>query len=249
MHKQVALVDGDDQRHLRVLNEPNGLDRLRHDRVVGRDDEHHNVGQVRTERAHVPEGRVSGRVHHAHALAARVDHKGADRLRDAADFARRDRRVAAIVEKRGLTVIDVAHHAHDRRARLPRGQVGRHRLPTHVQRAALIAAAAVLISRARHDRLVPELEQHERRRVDVHHVLRVADARLADRAQHGEHRLGCDALAQRRERARVNGLVGERDARHARLGGRLAALLLAARLLRGETPQLLDNVGVVGVVW
>jgi hypothetical protein len=43
---------------------------------------------------------------------------GADVLRDAAGFAHRDARLADRVEQRRLAVVDVAHHRHDRRARL-----------------------------------------------------------------------------------------------------------------------------------
>ena len=49
--------------------------------------------------------------------ARRLDVVGADVLRDAAGFARRDLGAADVVEQRGLAVVDVAHDGDDRRAR------------------------------------------------------------------------------------------------------------------------------------
>ena len=58
----VDLVDGDDHRHLRRLGVMDRLDRLRHDAVVGRNHQHHDVGDLGAARAHGGEGGVAGRV-------------------------------------------------------------------------------------------------------------------------------------------------------------------------------------------
>ena len=70
---------------LRVVDR---LPRLRHDAVVGRDDEHDDVGDLGAAGAHQRERFVAGRVEEDHAAAvADVDVVGADVLRDAAGLA------------------------------------------------------------------------------------------------------------------------------------------------------------------
>ena len=68
---QIDLVDGDDHRHAGVPGVADGLDRLRHDLVVGRDDEHHDVGDLRTAGTHGGEGLVARRVEEGDLLVAR----------------------------------------------------------------------------------------------------------------------------------------------------------------------------------
>ena len=58
----VDLVDRHDQRHMRRLGVVDRLDRLRHDAVVGRDDQHDNIRDLGAARAHRREGGVAGRV-------------------------------------------------------------------------------------------------------------------------------------------------------------------------------------------
>ena len=66
----VDLVDRDDDRRLGRLGVSNRLDRLRHDAVVGRHDQHDDVGDFRPPRAHGGEGRVARRVDERDRLAA-----------------------------------------------------------------------------------------------------------------------------------------------------------------------------------
>ena len=114
----VDLVDRDDDRRLGRLGVSNRLDRLRHDAVVGGHDQHDDVGDFRSPRAHGGEGRVARRVDERDRLAAgRDDLVGADVLGDAAGFARHHIGVADRVEQRGLAVIDMAHDGDDGRAR------------------------------------------------------------------------------------------------------------------------------------
>ena len=116
--RQIDLVDRDDQRHAGVLGVRDRLDRLRHDRVVRRDDEDDDVGDLRAACAHGRECFVARRVEERDVLAARQRHVvRADVLRDTARFARDDVRLADVVEERRLTMVDVTHDRDDRRTR------------------------------------------------------------------------------------------------------------------------------------
>ena len=113
----VDLVDRDDDRHVRRLRVLDRFLGLRHDAVVGRDDQDDDVGDLRAARAHRRERRVARRVEEGDDAARRLDVVGADVLGDAARFARRDLGAADVVEQRGLAVVDVAHDRDDRRTR------------------------------------------------------------------------------------------------------------------------------------
>ena len=104
---------------LRGLGVIDGLDRLRHDAVVGRHHQHDDVGDLGAARAHGGEGLVARRVDEGDLLPVRRRHLvGADVLRDAAGLARRHVGLADGVEQRRLAVVDVAHDGDDGRARL-----------------------------------------------------------------------------------------------------------------------------------
>ena len=60
--RMVDLVDRHDDRHLGRARMVQGLQRLRHDAVVGRNDQDDDVRDVRAARAHGAEGLVAGRV-------------------------------------------------------------------------------------------------------------------------------------------------------------------------------------------
>ena len=114
----VDLVDRDDDRDVRGTRVIDRLARLRHHAIIGRDDEHDDVGHLRAARAHHRERLVARRVEE-HDVAAVADRHviRADVLRDAAGLALGDPRGADRVEQRRLAVIDVAHDGDDRRAR------------------------------------------------------------------------------------------------------------------------------------
>ena len=95
-----------------------GLHGLRHDAVVGRHHQHHDVGGLGAARAHGGEGRVAGRVQEGDDALARLHLVGADVLGDAAGLPGRHLGAADVIEERGLAVIDVAHDRDHRRARL-----------------------------------------------------------------------------------------------------------------------------------
>ena len=114
----VDLVDRDDERHPGGLRVRDRLDRLRHDAVVGGDDENDDVRHLGAARAHRREGGVAGRVDERDLAAERRRHLiGADMLRDAAGLAGDDVGLADRIEQRRLAVIDVAHDGDDGRAR------------------------------------------------------------------------------------------------------------------------------------
>ena len=117
---EVDLVDGDDDRHLGGAGVRDRLERLRHDAVVGGDDEDRDVGDLRAAGAHGGERLVARRVEEGDLPAVDVGLVGADVLRDPAGLGLDDGRLADRVEQRRLAVVDVAHDRDDRRPRLQR---------------------------------------------------------------------------------------------------------------------------------
>ena len=91
--------------------------RLRHDAVVGGDDEDGDVRHLRAAGAHGRERLVARRVEERDLAAVDVGLVGADVLGDPAGLGLDDRRLADRVEQRRLAVVDVAHDRDDRRAR------------------------------------------------------------------------------------------------------------------------------------
>ena len=114
----VDLVDCHDHRHLRRLRMRNRLDRLRHDGIIRRHDQNHDIRHLRAACAHRGEGRVARRIEERQMRAAfGRDLIGTDMLGDTASFARYDVRLADRVQEAGLAVIDMAHDGDDGRAR------------------------------------------------------------------------------------------------------------------------------------
>ena len=120
----VDLVDRDDDRDLRGARVMDGLDRLGHDPVIGRDHEHHEVGDLRATGAHGGERLMAGCVDEDHIVAVgRLDLVGADPLRDPAGFAGGYASLADGIQDRGLAVVDVAEDGDDRRSGHELGRV------------------------------------------------------------------------------------------------------------------------------
>ena len=115
----VDLVDRDHDRHVGRLGVVERLDRLRHDAVVGRDHQDHDVGGLGTTGTHGGERLVTRGVDEGDrpvlALVLDVHLVGADVLGDAAGLALDHVGLADRVEQLGLTVVDVTHDGHDRR--------------------------------------------------------------------------------------------------------------------------------------
>ena len=91
--------------------------RLRHDAVVGGDDENCNVSDLRAARPHCGKCFVAGRVEERDSPAVDLRLVRADVLRDPSRLGLHHGGLADRVEERGLAVVDVPHDRHDRRAR------------------------------------------------------------------------------------------------------------------------------------
>ncbi len=120
----VDLVDRDDDRHLGRSRVVDRLDRLGHHAVIGGDDQHDQVRDLRASGAHRSESLVPWRVdEHDRMPVGGLDLVGADPLGDAAGLARGDVCLADRVQDRRLAVVDVAQHGDDGRPWLELGRV------------------------------------------------------------------------------------------------------------------------------
>jgi hypothetical protein len=86
--REIHLVDGDHDLHMRCgLGVIDRFDRLRHEAVVGRNHQHHDVGDIRAARAHSGERGVARRIDKRNLVAVVIDAVRADVLRNPAGFA------------------------------------------------------------------------------------------------------------------------------------------------------------------
>ena len=92
----------------------NTLNRLRHHAVVGRDDEHYDVCNIRTPSPHLTKCCVARRVDERNLLAAVFDLVGTNVLSDPASFGVNDVRLTNLVQQRGLAMVDMPEDRHDR---------------------------------------------------------------------------------------------------------------------------------------
>ena len=95
----VDLVDRDQDRDVGRTGVVDRLDGLRHDAVVGGDDDHRDVGDLGAARAHRGERLVAGGIQEGEGLAVVLDLVGADVLGDPAGLARGDLGLADRVEE------------------------------------------------------------------------------------------------------------------------------------------------------
>ncbi len=119
----VDLGDRHDDRHLGRTRVVDRLDGLRHHAVVGRDHQDGDVGRVGAAGPHGGERLVARRVDERDRVPVVHGLVGTDVLGDATRLTGDDVRVPDVVEQRGLAVVDVAEHGHDRRTRLEVGVV------------------------------------------------------------------------------------------------------------------------------
>ena len=233
---QVDLVHGDDDRHVGGARVRDRLLGLRHDAVVGGDDEHRDVGHLRAAGAHGGERLVARRVEERDPATVEVGLVRADVLRDPAGLGRDDARLADRVEQRRLAVVDVTHDRHDRRARLERllGVVEGLRLDVVVV-GVLDRHLALELGRDQLHLVVGERLRRGLHRVEVHQQLddlRHRDAeRLREVAQR-DARLDGDRPGRRDDLARLPGpAVGRAVARALALAlpGPAAALSITTR--------------------
>ena len=127
----VALVHCDNDRAARRLGVVDGLDGLRHHRIISRHNKDHDVRDIGTARAHLGKRLVARGVDEGDGVPGLgADLVGTDMLGDAAGFASRDIGAADGVEKACLAVVDMAHHGHHRGPRLQAGRVILHPFET-----------------------------------------------------------------------------------------------------------------------
>ena len=117
--RKINLVERDHDLHMRRgLGVINCFDRLRHDAVIGRDNEHDNVRYIGPTRAHRSESGVTWCIDKGNFRSVASDAIGADVLGDPASLAGRHLRLANRVQERGLAVIDMSHERDNGRTRL-----------------------------------------------------------------------------------------------------------------------------------
>lgn len=95
-----------------------GLDGLRHDTIICRDDQDGDIRDLRAAGTHGRESFMTRRIEENDLLAFAVDLISTDVLRDAAGLVRLHVRVADAVKQRRLAVVDMPHDRDDRRAEL-----------------------------------------------------------------------------------------------------------------------------------
>src|SRR5262249_42893890 len=95
----VDLVHGDDDRDTRGAGMLDRLDRLRHDAVVSSDDQHYNVGGLRTASAHRRKGGVARGIEERYPPLRGLDVVRPDMLRNTARLASGNLRAANVVEQ------------------------------------------------------------------------------------------------------------------------------------------------------
>ena len=122
---KVALVDSNNNWDAGRLGVVYRLDGLRHDAVVGCDDQHSDIRHLCAAGTHRREGRVARRIDEGDHLAVEFDLVGADVLGDTAGLTGSDFRRSDGIEEARLAVVDVAENGDDGRAGNERGRVVR----------------------------------------------------------------------------------------------------------------------------
>ncbi len=120
--RQVDLVQRHDDRHPGRAGVADRFFGLRHDAVVGRHDQHGDVGDVGAAGPHFGERLVARRIDERNPPAVLLDRVGANVLRDAAAFAAHHVDADDPVQQRRLAVVDVAQERDHRR---PLDEIGR----------------------------------------------------------------------------------------------------------------------------
>ncbi len=92
-----------------------GFDGLRHDAVIRRNHQNHDIGDLGAAGTHAGEGFVTGSIDEDDLVTVLFDVISADVLRDAAGFLAGHVGDTDGIEQRSLTVIDVAHDGDDGR--------------------------------------------------------------------------------------------------------------------------------------
>ena len=93
----------------------NGFLGLRHDTVIGRDNQDNDIGRLGAAGSHGGKRRVARGIEEGHDAVVGFDMVGADMLGDTAFFTGRHLGPTNMVQQRGLAVVDVAHDGDHRR--------------------------------------------------------------------------------------------------------------------------------------
>ncbi len=94
-----------------------GFNRLRHDAVIRRDNEHDDVRHIGPPRAHRGKGGVTGCIDERKCRPIMIHGVGADVLGNSARFTCRDTRLADRIHQRCFAMINVSHERDDGTAR------------------------------------------------------------------------------------------------------------------------------------
>ena len=113
----IDLIDCKHDRYTCCRGVVDSLDRLRHHVVVSRNDDNRNVSNLRTTRTHRRKCLVTGGIEEGDLLTIQLNAICTDVLRDTAGLTLDDVGLTDIIQQRGLTVVNVTHHNHDRRTR------------------------------------------------------------------------------------------------------------------------------------
>ena len=114
----IDLVDGEDHRHSGSLCMVDSLNGLRHDRIIGSDDDDRYIRHFRTTSTHSGEGGVTRGVEEGNMLTVlELDVVCTDVLGNTSCLTGDDVRVTDVVQERSLTVIDVSHDGDHRATR------------------------------------------------------------------------------------------------------------------------------------
>ncbi len=110
----VDLVHRNHDRYTGSLGVLDGFLRLWHHAVIRCDHQDHDIGRLGTTSTHGGKRRVTRGIEEGDHATLGFDVISADVLGDTAGFADCNLGAADVVEQRGLAMVDVAHHGHDR---------------------------------------------------------------------------------------------------------------------------------------
>ncbi len=111
----IDFIDGNQNRHFGVFRMVNRFNGLRHDTVVGCDNNNGNIRQLRTARTHGGKSFMPRRIEERDLFTFITNLIRTDTLRDAARFVCRDIRFPKRIQKCCLPVVDMPHDGDDRR--------------------------------------------------------------------------------------------------------------------------------------
>ena len=111
--RQIALVGSHNDRHSCGFRMRNRFFGLRHDTVVGCNNEDSNVGNISSAGSHFRERLVAWRIDKGDRAAIFLDLIGSDLLRDSTRFARHNLGSDQIIEQRSLAVVNVSKERDD----------------------------------------------------------------------------------------------------------------------------------------